>query len=292
MSTCHNSRLTIFTLLLLSLFLSVFSTPAAGAQGLKEKPKIMIMMQEKVMGVFGTTGFEQPNQAEITMMQKFQEKGFSVVDPATVRKNMTRSRGLRLLEGDDKAAAAVGLQHGAQISIIGTAISKQAGAKLYGTQMQSIHATLTARVIRNDDARVIASGSARATQAHIDEVQGGAMAIEKAAVELADDLSGKMMAKWKTQARSASQEITLNIAGLVSYRHLDFIMNFLEQKVAGVKAVHMRSFSEGIAELGLDYRGRTRQLAGRLSRQRFTGFRLEPTNVTHHQMDIRAILQR
>jgi len=250
------------------------------------------MMQEKVMGVFGTTGFEQPSQADTTMMQKFQEKGFSVVDPATVRNNITRSRGLRLLEGDNKAAAAVGLQHGARFSVVGTAISKQAGGKLYGTQMQSIHATLTARVIRNDDARVIATGSARATQAHIDEVQGGAMAIEKAAVKLADDLAAKIMAKWKKKARSASQEITLNITGLYSYRHLDYIMTFLEKNVPGVKAVHMRSFSEGVAELGLEYRGRTRDLASGLVKKRFIGFSLQPTDVAASRIDIRVVLRK
>jgi len=288
------SWLTTFTLFFLSLFSITLSAEAMDIQAMKGNPKIMIMMHEKVMGVFGTTGFEQPSQADTTMMQAFQDEGFMVVDPATVRRNISRSRGMRLLEGDNKGAAAVGLQHGAQFSIIGTAISKQAGSKLYGTQMQSIHATLTARVVRNDDARVIATGSARASQAHIDEVQGGVMAIEKAATTLANNLIDQIMVKWESEAVgiAKSQSVSLNITGLHSYRHLDYIMNFLETKVKGVKAVHMRSFSQGIAELGVEYQGNMRELARYLSRQRFSGFRLEPTNVTQNQMDLKAILQR
>lgn len=293
----HRNTFQSWLVFLMLVGFSMLSLPvyaqAMDLQAMKGNPKIMIMMHEKVMGVFGTTGFEQASQADTTMMQVFQDEGFLVVDPATVRRNITRSRGMRLLEGDNKGAAATGLRHGAQFSIIGKAISKQAGAKLYGTQMQSIHATLTARVIRNDDARVIATGSARASQAHIDEVQGGVMAIEKAATRLANNLINQILAQWESETSGiASQAIALNITGLHSYRHLDYIMNFLENNVQGVKAVHMRSFSQGIAELSIDYEGNMRGLAKHLSRQRFTGFRLEPTNVTQNQMDLRAILQR
>ena len=198
------NRKTPATLLaFLFLLLSVSGNPVHA----ESKPTLMIIMDEKVMGVFGTTGFEVPTQAEISLMQHFSGMGFNVVDPKTVKRNITQAKGLRLLEGDDMAAAAVGLQHGAQYSIIGTAISKPGGAKLYGTQMQSIHATLTARVVRNSDARVIATASASAAQAHIDEVRGGAMAIEKAAQQLAQQLSGQIPAAGAGAGdRTAGQE--------------------------------------------------------------------------------------
>jgi len=252
----------------------------------------MIIMDEKVMGVFGTTGFEKPSQAEITMMQKFNDLGFTVVDPAMVRRNLIQSKGLRMLEGDDRAAAAVGLQHGTELTIIGTAISKQAGAKLLGTQMQSVQATLTARVIRNDDARVIASASATASQPHIDEVQGGVLAIEKAAQELADNLSSSIMDKWKEQKQGGDQEITLNISGLISYRHLDSIMYYFEEKLPSAKGVSLRSFTSGVADVGLVYQGQMSDLARLIANKRFTGFRLEPTHVTSHRMDLVVVMDR
>jgi hypothetical protein len=257
----------------------------------ESKPTLMVIMDEKVMGVLGTTGFEVPTQAEIRLMQHFGRLGFDVVDSKTVKRNITQAKGLRLLEGDDVAAAAVGLQHGAQYSIIGTSISKPGGGKLYGTQLQSIHATLTARVVRNDDARVIATASASAAQAHIDEVRGGAMAIDKAAQDLAQQLSGQILAAGTDAGTAATGELTLNISGLVSYRHLDFVMGFLEKEVPGVSGVELRSYTSGVAELGVAHGGTSAELSRRLASQRFRGFRLEPTHVTPNRIDLRAVLQ-
>lgn len=278
------------------LFLMMFGLIAcfsAIAQAATAPPTIMIIMHEKVAGVFGTTGYEQPNQAELTLMEKFNELDFKVVDPSTVKRNLTRAQGLRFLEGNDAAAAVHGLQHGADISIIGSVISKPSGGKLYGTRMQTIQATLTARAIRNDDARVIATASSSATQAHIDEVQGGVLAIEKAATELAEDLAAKLSAKWQAkQQRSAPNEVKLLITGLVSFRHLDFVMGFFEKEVKGVKRVHLRNFSEGVADIELDYRGEIRKLARRIANKKFKGFRLEPTNVSSNSIDMAVVIDK
>ena len=274
------------------LMLSVlFCSISVNAAPVADKPKLMILIEEKVMGVFGTTGHEAPGQAEIVLSEKFNALGFSVVDPQTARRNLIQAKGLRLLEGNDRAAAAAGLQHEAQYSIIGTAISKQAGAKLYGSQMQSIQATLTARIVSNDNARVIATATRTATQVHIDEVQGGVLAIESAATEIADELGNQMMA-YPQEAKGGAQEITLNISGLVSYRHLDFVMNYFEKEIKGVRAVYLRNFSEGLADLAVDYQGSMEGLARFVARKRFKGFRLEPTNVTANRMDLAVVLDK
>jgi len=260
------------------------------------QPTLMVMMEEKVMGVFGTTGFEQPGQADATIAEIFRRQGVRVLDSATVKRNVTQAKGLRMLEGDDKAAAAVGLQYGAQYSIVGRAISKTAGAKLYGTQMQSIQATVNARLIRNDDARVLGYASAQAAQAHIDEVRGGAMAIEKASREVANQLLGHLPSSAGSNAAVAGaasgNELTLNINGLVSYRHLDFVMTHLEEKTAGVSAVELLDFTSGTARLIVHYAHPGSKLARNLATQRFTGFRLEPTHVTGSRLDVRAVLNK
>lgn len=279
--------------LMLLLISAVIASLPLTAQAASVPPTIMIIMHEKVAGVFGTTGYEQPNQAELTLMDKFNELGFRVVDPSTVKRNLTRAQGLRFLEGNDAAAAVHGLQHGAEISIIGSVISKPSGGKLYGTRMQTIQATLTARAIRNDDARVIATASASATQAHIDEVQGGVMAIEKAASELAENLGDQLSAKWQAkQQRAAPHEVKLLITGLVSFRHLDFVMGFFEKEVKGVKHVQLRTFSEGVADIELDYRGEIRKLARQIASKKFRGFRLEPTNVSSNSIDMAVMIDK
>lgn len=257
---------------------------------LKEKPKVMVIIEEKVSGLFGTTAWENVGQAESTIMERLMAAGFNVVDPAQVRANIPRDKALRLLDGDPKAAAAAGLQYGAQVVITGRAFSKNAGAKLLGTNMQSIQATLQARVVRSDDGRVISSRSDQGTKVHIDEMQGGALAIKEASEKLSDAVINDILTSWKKEVYGRSQEITLVISGLVSYRHLSAVKKFLESDLQGVKAVHQRSFTHGTAELMLDYGGKTGFIADELANKRFIGFRLEPTNVTPNRLDVRAVI--
>jgi hypothetical protein len=82
------------------------------------------------------------------------------------------------------------------------------------------------------------------------------------------------------------------ISGLVSYRHLAAVKKFLESDLQGVKAVHQRNFTQGTAELSLDYAGKSGIIADELANKQFTGFRLEPTNVTPNRLDVRAIIDR
>ncbi len=258
---------------------------------LAEKPKVMVIIDEKVGGLYGTTGSEAVGQAESTIIEKLLNSGFNVVDADTVRANITRDKALRILEGDDRAAAAEGLKYGAQIVITGKAFSKNAGGKLYGTNMQSIQATLQAKVIRTDTGKIIASKSAQGAQVHMDELQGGALAIKEAGEKISDELIAMIVKQWSSDVYGRSQEITVMISGLVSYRHLSAVKKILEKETQGVKAVHQRSFTGGVAELKLDYGGKSSNIADELANRMFTGFRLEPTNVTPHRIDVKAVLE-
>lgn len=253
-------------------------------------PKLLILMQEKVMGVFGTTGWEVPTEAELTLMEYFSGQGYEVVDVTSMRRNLEQQRGLRLLAGDNQGAAATGLQHGARWSILGTAISKPAGAKLYGTQMQSIQATLTARVVDNDTARVVATATATTAKPHIDEVQGGVLAIQEAAKTLAADLSAQMQSAATSPAQSST--VLVNVSGLVSFRHLEFIMNYLQTEVAGVQGTTLDNFNSGLAEIRVTHPGGGDAIAGAVSSKRFTGFRLEPRYVTPSRVDLSVVLSQ
>lgn len=242
------------------------------------------------MGVFGTTGWEVPTEAELTLMEFFSAQGYDVIDASTMRRNLEQQRGLKLLAGDNQGAAATGLQHGARWSILGTAISKPAGAKLYGTQMQSIQATLTARVVDNDTASVIATATATSARPHIDEVQGGVLAIQEAARKLAADLSAQMQ-----HAATSQQDggmVTLNVSGLVSFRHLEFIMSYLQSEIPDASDVTLDNFNSGLAEIRLSHPGGADAIASAVSSKRFTGFRLEPRYVSGSRVDISVVLDQ
>ena len=257
------------------------------------RPKVMIVIDEKIAGLFGTTASESVGQAESTLAAKFAAAGFTVVDSQTVRRNLSRDKALRILDGDDRAAATAGLQFGAQVVVTGQAISKNAGGKLLGTNMQSLQATVKAHAVWSDDARMIATATAQSSKAHIDELQGGVQAIKEASDEVADTLVAAVLNEViKRQAGGRPQELTVIISGLVSYRHLAFVQQFLETSVQGVKAANVRQFAQGTAELSLDYLGPSSSIARDLANQKFTGFRLEPTSVTPNRLDIRAVVEK
>lgn len=275
--------------ILLSLFLLAAALPTTAATvGTTGKPTVMVVLQEKVAGVFGTTGWEVPTQAELSLMAALQEEGFTVVDPGTVRANIAQAKGLRLLEADNRSAAALGLQHGAQISIIGTAISKPAGAKLLDTQMQSIQATVTARAISNDTGEVIATASGNGSVAHIDEVAGGAAALREATELLAKTLVPKMVAATEKESGTA-RTIRINISGLKSYRHLDYLLYYFENKVKGVSSVYLREFTNTVANISIEYNDQSAALARKVTKKRFKGFRLEPNEVTDNRIDFSVV---
>lgn len=284
----HSPPVLVIGFLLLSSNLGPMAQTVIGVEE-AEKPRLMILMEEKVMGVFGTTGFEQPGYVEALLSDRLREAGFVVVDPLTYRRNITRSQGLKMLEGDDKAAAAIGLKHGAQYLVLGTAISKPAGAKLYNTQLQSIHATLIARVVRSSDAQVIGTASASARKAHIDEVQGGVSALEIAAEKLAPNLSRELLRDLKGGELGVTQQTVLVIAGLPDFSSVEVIMAFFEDEVAEINAVALQSFTSGVAELRLDYAGRTGDLARHVAKHAFQDFFLEPTSVGPGSLDLRYV---
>ncbi len=256
------------------------------------KPKIMVIIEEKIAGLFMTTAFEDIGQAESTIMEQLINAGFTVVDSKIAKANITKDQAVKILSGNSQAAAVAGLNAGAQIIITGKAYSKNTGGRIVNTQMQSLQGVVQLRAIRTDDARIISSRSSRTAKAHIDEVQGGTLAIESAGRKVAQLLIADILNQWASESYDRKRQITVMLSGLVSYRHLMAIKDFLQKEMAGVKAVHQRSFLAGSAELALDYSGKSSDIADDLATRKFKGFRLEPLQVTSNQLDLKVVLDR
>ena len=257
---------------------------------MKGKPKVMILIQEEVGGLFHTTAWENVGQAETTITDKFLTAGFNTVDPGQVKKNINRDMALRIFEGDNGAAQQEGLKYDAQVIVTGKAVSKFAARDLYNSRLQSVHASVNIRAISTDTGKILATAGATGTKAHIDEMQGGALAIKKASEKAADSLIQAIIGGWQQDVSSRFQEITLMISGLVSYRHLTVIRKVLSTEIKGVRQVYQRSYTGGVAELMLDCNGTSSHIADELARREFNGFELNPTNVTANRIDVKVEL--
>ncbi len=261
-------------------------------QVLAEKPKIMLVIEEKVAGLFGTSAWESIGQTETSMIEQFVNSGFTVVDPQVVKANISKDEAIKILTGNDQAAAVAGLNVGAQIVITGKAFSKNAGGRILNTQMQSLQGVVQARAVRTDDAQVISARSGRAGKVHLDEVQGGTLALESAGKKVAQLLIEDIIKKWRGETYGREREVTITLSGLVSYRHLVAIKTFLQKEMQGVKGVHQRSFLAGSAELSLDYSGKSSNIADELANRKFQGFRIEPLQVTLNQLDLKIVINK
>lgn len=284
-------RLTQQTIAMLSSLLVAVQAFAQPAMPTASAPTVMIVIDEQLTGLLGTTASEDTNTVSNTLASHFRQQGFRVLDPGAAERNLIRTQGLRLMEGDDKAVAAVGLQQQAQFSLLGKAICKPVATKLYGSRMQSLQASITAKIISNDTGGTVATASAGSVKAHIDELQGGIQALNEAATNIARQLSANFTNNASREHGSSAigAVVILNFSGLVSYRHLDYLMYFLETEVPGVSELTLNNYTEGVADIRVQYTDSTRILARKIAAKAFKGFRVTPNAVSSNRIDLRVV---
>ncbi|MCI0513269.1 flagellar assembly protein T N-terminal domain-containing protein [candidate division KSB1 bacterium] len=252
-------------------------------------PRIMIIFNEQNIGEsYNRYHFFQVDmtQAETTLMEKFIDQGFQIVDPATVRESVKREQAIAALEGNDKAAAALGLQLDADVVVTGKAVASVASTqmKILG-DMKSCQANLTARVVKADVGTVIATGSENAAYPHIDEITGGNEAIKKASNKLADQLIKKILDKWRQEFYNKTT-IKLRLTGVESASDLSNFKSELSTYFRGIKNVRQRNFLAGTAELDVEITGNADQLARELERKSMDEFKVRVTRTTANQINL------
>jgi hypothetical protein len=253
----------------------------------RENPRVMVMIAEQNIGETNRFYYFEVDltAAETAIIDVFRNKGFEVVDQSQAKENQQRDVILSALEGNSKAAAAIAAAQQAELIVTGKAVAKVAtGINLGG--MKSCQANITARLISADDAKIIATASANAPQAHIDEVTGGTLAIQKAAKKCADELVAKITAA--TQQKFYNQTtVNLRVQGYQDYRELQKFAEILKYYMRGVKSVFQRSTAGGYANLDIKIIGSAQQLARELANKNLAPFKVQVTNATANRVDVK-----
>lgn len=248
-------------------------------------PRILIIMDEQNIGEsYNKYHFLSVDMtvAEATLINKFIENGFEVIDAATMRENIQREQAAAALAGNTKIAAEIGKSLGAEVIITGKAVATVAtGINLGG--MKSCQANLTARVIKADIATIIATSSQNAAYPHIDEVTGGTKAIEKAAIKMADELIKKIAQKWRDEFYGATT-VKLVVKDVESFAQINDFKTTLKYYIRGIKDIYQRRFVEGLAELDVKLTGNADQLARELERKDLEKFEVKVTGMTMNQI--------
>jgi len=250
----------------------------------KGKPRVMVIVDEKNMDTHYYSWSIDMNTTENEIMNDLLEKGFPFVDREASMRKIEKDAVMATLEGDATAAVAIATQSGAEVLIVGKAVSKVAASgpsALAQAGMISCQATVNLRVLRADDGTIIATTSQQSAAAHIDQLSGGTQALKKAAKLAAEDLSGKIVDRWQKDVYSGTT-INLRLMNVESYSDLIKIKNMLPYYVRGVQNVYQRDYSQNTALFDLDVRGTANQVAEELVMKDFSPYTIEVVNVTQN----------
>lgn len=258
----------------------------------KNMPRLMVLIDEQNIGE--TPGYHlvtaELNTAETALMNWFMAKGFRFVDQATVKQNLDQQRADAILQGNAAQAAAVGKMVGAEVVITGKAVAKSNVTEAFGAQIRSQQATVAVRAIRTDTGDIIATAMGQGAHPHIDDVQGGVMAIQKACDKLAGPLMTQILNQWQTEV-SSGQTIVLNVQNVADYMQLNQFKNSLKYYVRGLETVNQRSFSDGYAVLEVVMKGSGDDLAQRLSGKDMDGIQIRVVGMTQNSVTVKLVTE-
>ncbi|MBU4185839.1 MAG: hypothetical protein KKI12_06235 [Proteobacteria bacterium] len=249
----------------------------------KHKPRVMVVIPEQHL-----TRRKVPDPAgETEIIKKLLEKGFKVVDQSQVKKIRYNDQVRAALAGDDKTAAKIGLQYGAEVIIVGEAFSEFATSGGVLGNMISCRARVEARAIRTDTGEIVAADGKHAAGIDISENIAGKKALQNAGGQLGDYLITQILSTWRSEVVDATT-VQLIIIG-VDYQQFAKFKMLLKDSVRGVKAIHQRSFSEKRGVLDIDFKGDPQALADELALKDFGNFKVAITNFTSNRLDLEVL---
>ncbi|MBN1575271.1 MAG: hypothetical protein JW913_01870 [Chitinispirillaceae bacterium] len=218
-----------------------------------DKPRVMVIIDENNIGTS-----EPTNQAAESAILKFLKDpyDFDLIDRNVAFSIRSSKQKMAELNGDPNAAAAIGLQSGAEVLITGTAVSRVAeGISQNLGGMISVQADVTLKAINCTNGRIIGSASEHAAKVYISPQTAGNQSIAKAAEKSIGKLLDAIIKEWQNQLNNGlSMSVTVN--QVKTFRQKNEVINTLND-MPGVSAVRERSWDATSAHLQLDvvYKG-------------------------------------
>jgi len=246
----------------------------------KHKPRIMVVINESRLG----EAIIQTPASETAIINQFLKKGFKVVDQDQVNKIRNTKQLQAAIEGNDRLAAKIGRDYGAEVIIAGKSFSEYAG-EFY--KFVSCRASARARAVLTDTGDVIAVGSQQAGGADIAKNVAAEKALDSAGRMLADSLIEQILDRWSKEVWGTTS-VRLIIYGL-DYQQLSKFKEILVFRVRGIKNIHQRMFTPERAVLDIDFKGDPQDLASEITGTNFGTFKLKPVEITANRISLRSV---
>jgi len=254
------------------------------------KPRTMLLIAEQNIGeevvawwLDGAHG-QSTDMAvtETVFMDKFTEKGFEMIDQQVAAQEVKVTGAYRVQNLSTEQARTLGNQADAEVVIVGKAFSKLQGSV---GGLKSAQADLTARAVRTDNGRVLASVSSHGAAVHLSEITAGNEALKKAAADAAEQMMTKILAQYSKEI-GGSRSIGITIKGFTSKTQFVKFKDVLRSQVRGIKNLHERSFSNGTARISVDSKNSAQILSDELCLKDFGTFAVEVTSSSANSLEL------
>jgi len=249
-----------------------------------KKPRVMVIVSETNVGL---KSLDPAGETEV--IRHLIQKGFTVVDQGQVRKIRESDQVKKIVAGDMKAAQLLGRQHGAEVLVIGDAVSAVAMRGGVLANMVSVRARFEARAIRIDTGEVLAADGAEAPGLDLAEQVAGKKALAAAGEKWVETAVPVILDRWSKEV-SGGNSVQVVVSGL-TFAQLGKFKELLKTEVRGVKDIHQRSFTANVATLDVDVKGSAQELADDFVRKSFSPFKIDVTGFSPNRVELSVVSQ-
>jgi hypothetical protein len=258
-------------------------------------PSVLFLIAEQKLGEpypgfwWGIEGEYFESLSEATMVERFKEAGFTIIDHKPARSGQQINwEAFDKADLSDQEAAELGSLLKADVIVVGQSIVAQS-TNIMGSAMRSFNGTAAARVIRANTAEPILDLARIAVAVSEDDISGSRAALEDVGKMAGQALAEELSAAWQKQAGEPSV-VSMVIRGtghLASYVKFRKAMN----TISGVEGIRVKGIKPNEATLLVEYKGKTRELAAALMQQNFDTFGINIFEVTADMVRVELIPQ-
>ena len=265
-----------------------------------EPPKVLVLIAEPP-GAGKPVSAASPGTAGKAIEESLKKASLDVVDSSVARACYSEADLLKRLEGGNEEAGALAKQQFADVAVLGAlAVSSESqetnGAEVLrapdgaealrapGGGVAANKATLSVRVFRARDGKLVEALSAEAIVHSLDAMEGAAAAIEDVSAKLAPDLETICVLAVAGLAPSGDTLITVEQPG--TRGRFDELVKAITE-ICGGTGVEVLFYSDSLARMRIDYQGLMTPLLDTLEKRTYDGRALETRRAVQHDVTLR-----
>lgn len=257
----------------------------------KELPMLLFFLSEQYVGQSSPTYWwgqassgSDLSVVEKTLSEYMRNKGFRIANHSEIDPDDDLTPEYKRPELSDDAAIDVGKLLGADVVIIGAGVARYSG-NVSDTDTRSIQARVSARAVRTDSGRIVASSEETRGVVSGDD---GREALTLSASGVAQDLARQIVSKWREDPQQAVS-VELVVKGIREYADFIRFRKHLKNDIRGVKNVHLRSITTDEAKMDVEFTGNAKTLADDLVLQPFEALSVSIIEVSEKGVLLRLI---